>query len=279
MTMVYACITPHGHEIISTLAGKNANLFLPTRKGVRLLAAQLKATKPHAIILASPHNLRLARHIGVVTSENSTGQVSSHGRRIALKAKCDVELASMIAYIARKRGILVVEANYGTASGPSSDLPMDWGTLIPLWFFAKRNRVETKIVVVAPSREIPIGQNFEFGRIVAEVSESERKRIAFIASADQAHTHRKSGPYGYSRKASDYDQRVITAIESDDLRSILYTPPDLIDAAKPDSLWQMAMLAGILDVVPMRGRLISYQVPNYYGMICAGYTRREEDDA
>jgi aromatic ring-opening dioxygenase LigB subunit len=215
----------------------------------------------------------------VVTSENSTGQVSSHGRQIALKAKCDVELADMIADSAQKRGIPVVEANYGTASGPNSDLPMDWGTLIPLWFFAKRNHVESKIVMVTPSREIPIGQNFEFGRIVAEVSEREHKRIAFIASADQAHTHRKSGPYGYSRKASQYDQRVITAIESDDLRSMLYTPPDLIDSAKPDSFWQIAMLAGVLDIVPMKGRLISYQVPNYYGMICAGYARKNDEDA
>jgi aromatic ring-opening dioxygenase LigB subunit len=47
---------------------------------------------------------------------------------------------------------------------------------------------------------------------------------------------------------------------------------DLVEAAKPDSLWQLAMLAGVLDVVQMEGRLVSYQVPTYYGMLCAGYS-------
>ena len=40
-----------------------------------------------------------------------------------------------------------------------------------------------------------------------------------------------------------------------------------------DSFWQMAMLVGVLDVVPMRGKLLAYDVPSYFGMLCAGYTR------
>ena len=47
--------------------------------------------------------------------------------------------------------------------------------------------------------------------------------------------------------------------------------PDFVDGAKPDSWWQMAMLVGVLSVVPMRGELVSYQVPTYYGMLCASY--------
>jgi hypothetical protein len=40
-----------------------------------------------------------------------------------------------------------------------------------------------------------------------------------------------------------------------------------------DSLWQKAMLAGALSIVPMQGELLSYQVPTYYGMICASFDR------
>jgi aromatic ring-opening dioxygenase LigB subunit len=50
-------------------------------------------------------------------------------------------------------------------------------------------------------------------------------------------------------------------------------PQSLVEAAKPDSLWQMTMLAGVLQEVPMSGELFSYQVPTYFGMLCAGYTR------
>jgi len=46
-----------------------------------------------------------------------------------------------------------------------------------------------------------------------------------------------------------------------------------VEDAKPDSLWQMVMLAGALSRVRMRAELFSYQVPTYYGMMCAGFRR------
>jgi aromatic ring-opening dioxygenase LigB subunit len=38
------------------------------------------------------------------------------------------------------------------------------------------------------------------------------------------------------------------------------------------------MLAGVLDVVPMEGRLVSYQAPTYYGMLCASYQPKASID-
>lgn len=226
------------------------------------------------MVVASPHNLRLDRHIGVITSENSRGKLVDDKNEIVLGASCDRELASMILLSAERRGLPVVGANYGTSEGPLSEMPMDWGTLVPLWFFLKTNRLKSRIVIVTPSREIPLRQNFEFGRVVAEVSERYQRRVAFVASADQAHAHRKDGPYGFSPDAAVYDSRVKRAIEEDNLKSVLGFGKRLVEAAKPDSLWQMAMLAGILEKAPMTGRLVSYQVPSYYGMICAGYARK-----
>ncbi|MDA4128603.1 MAG: hypothetical protein OK422_04015 [Thaumarchaeota archaeon] len=37
---------------------------------------------------------------------------------------------------------------------------------MPLWFFKEEARVRGKIVIVTPSREIPLAQNYEFGRLV-----------------------------------------------------------------------------------------------------------------
>ena len=150
---------------------------------------------------------------------------------------------------------------------------MDWGTLIPLWFLLRGTGLRSRIVIVTPSRGIPLGQNFEFGKVVAEVAEDEKKRVAFVASADQAHAHKKDGPYGFDARAADYDRRVIKAVRENRLGSIVKMSPRLIEGAKPDSLWQMTMLAGALSVVPMVGELVSYQVPTYYGMLCASFRR------
>ena len=269
MPLVYACIAPHGGEIVPSLAGRKLRLFAPTRRGMRKLAAQMDEARPDTIVVASPHNLRLRKLIGVVLSENSSGKEPEGRRSISLGAKCDVELASKIVEASERVRLPVVGANYGTFEGPLSDLAMDWGTLIPSWFFLKGRR----LVVVTPSREIPLRENFDFGRVVAKVAEKTRRRIAFVASSDQAHAHKKEGPYGFSRQASVYDGLVVDAVRGGRLKSIMRFPHSLIDAAKPDSLWQMTMLAGVLEEAPMAGELFSYQVPTYFGMLCAGYTR------
>ncbi|MDV3278750.1 MAG: hypothetical protein LYZ69_09870 [Nitrososphaerales archaeon] len=273
MTLVYACIAPHGGEIVPELAGDKLSLFTPTRKGMRRIASQMKSARPDTIVLASPHSLRLHKHIGVVLAEHSTGRVVEGRKGISLKADCDIKLAWKILEEAERADLPVVGANYGTLEGLLSDLAMDWGTLIPMWFFLKEMRLRSRLVVVTPSREVPLRRNFEFGRAIARVAESDRKRVAFVASADQAHAHKKNGPYGFSPKAAVYDRLVTEAIAAGRLKSIMNLPRSLVDAAKPDSLWQMAMLAGILGEVGMRGDLFSYQVPTYYGMLCAGYTR------
>ena len=273
MPLVYGCIAPHGTEVIPVLASGRLGLFAPTRRGMRKLAQDLKDERPDTIVIASPHNLRLPKHLGVVISEYSTGRVVEGTHEVRLRAQCDVELGMALIERAERRRLPIVGANYGALEGPMSDLAMDWGTLIPLWFFLKETRLKSKVLILTPARGIPLEQNHEFGKCIAEVSEESRRRIALVASSDQAHTHRKDGPYGFDPRAKDYDKRVIEAIEGGKLSALTGLDTKLVDAAKPDSLWQMTILAGALSVVPMSGELVSYQVPTYYGMLCAGFTK------
>lgn len=67
------------------------------------------------------------------------------------------------------------------------------------------------------------------------------------------------------RAASKYDEIVCKTIADNRLKSILKFDPDLVEEAKPDSLWQMAMIAGILEEVKMTSELISYHVPTSTG--------------
>ncbi len=274
MTLVYACIAPHGGEIIPKLAAKSMmRRFEATRVGMRNLARKISATKPHTIVVASPHNLRLVGHISVVVAENSSGSLEGSSKRsVAVKVKCDIKFARTLIEESKLRRLPVIGANYGTSSGPNSLMAMDWGTLVPLWFVLEELKVISKIVIVSPSREIPLRKNFLFGRLLAEMMKKEKsKRFAFIASADQAHTHWRSGPYGFSPAASQYDNYVLNAIRKNRLKQILGLNAGLVERAKPDSLWQMTILAGIAEIVKLRSELVSYQVPTYYGMACAGF--------
>lgn len=283
MPVVYACIAPHGHLIPQLSTPADLRRFRATREAMQRIGREIKAVRPHVIIVATPHNLRLDGAIGVITAANTSGYLVSGGsgfaltrlargsRRVQLYAACDVDLAKALVTRARARRLPVVAANYGTVSGKVSDMPMDWGTLVPLWFFLKEPRVAAKVVIVTPSREIPLRQNAAFGEVIAEVAGRDRRRIVFVASADHAHAHKKSGPYGFSPAAARYDAQMVRAIAERDLGAVFRFSPRLVDRAKPDSLWQVAMLEGMVRRLGLRGELYSYEVPAYYGMICAAY--------
>lgn len=266
---------PHGGDIIPELSTrKTEHLFERTRQSVRKIAKEIRRVKPSTIVIASPHNLRLQNNIAIVTSVNSSGTLKGPGTRsVTLKLRCDRNFSHELLRMASRKRLPVVGANYGTADGPASDMPMDWGILVPMWFVAREESIKTGTVIVTPSREIPLSQNIAFGKTIGELAEKKKERIVFIASADQAHAHKKSGPYGFNRAAAKYDEFVSQAIRNNRIESITRLTKKFVEDAKPDSLWQMAILAGITRVVEMRGDLLSYEVPTYYGMTCAAFRR------
>ncbi len=72
-------------------------------------------------------------------------------------------------------------------------------------------------------------------------------------------------------RARQYDQQIIDAISKKNLDSVLQIPKQLVEDAKRDSLWQIAILAGALADSRMKPRLYTYEVPTYYDMICASF--------
>ena len=96
--------------------------------------------------------------------------------------------------------------------------------------------------------------------------------MGLVASADQAHTYRADGPYGLSPRAAELDERIVEAVRGGRLRSLLDLDPALVDEAKPDSVWQLLMLAGATEDT-WRPELISFEVPTYFGMLCAAYSQ------
>lgn len=269
--IVFACIAPHGAEVIPELAGSMFDAFAETRRGMEELARLMKQAEPETVILATPHGLRLEATIGVVTSEFTEGSLEADGRNVKLRCICDRVLAKEILEHAHRTELPAVGANYGTSEGPASCMPMDWGTLIPLWFLAGQHSNMYKVVVVTPSREVSLQTLTRFGQTIAEAAVTSQKRIAFVASADQGHAYKQDGPYGFHPASKEFDEIVKRAVLSNNLMPLFDLPTRFIENAKPDSLWQMAILQGILDRVALNACLLSYEAPTYFGMLCAAY--------
>jgi aromatic ring-opening dioxygenase LigB subunit len=270
MGITFACIAPHGAGIIPQLAGNEINAFSKTRQGMEKLASLMQVQKIETIIIATPHSVRLEGAIGIITTEFTEGSLQTDVGSAKLRLNCNRPLAKEILRQAKESKLPIVGVNYGTNEGPSSCMPMDWGILIPLWFFTTQFP-RPRIVIVTPSREIPLENLAKFGSVIAQVAKKSNEKIAFVASADQAHTHDSKGPYGFHSASTKFDNIVKNAVKKNNLGMLLHLKQQLIEDAKPDSLWQMAIIYGVLRQVPMKGKLISYQAPTYFGMLCAAY--------
>lgn len=276
MGIALAFISPHGSEAIPELSGDMSEAFAETRMGLEKQAEILTDSAIETIVLATPHGLRLEATIGVVTSEFTEGSLQTNDNKVSLRCVCDREIAGGILENSKRAGLPVVGANYGTNEGPTSCMPLDWGALVPLWFFVHRNPNTPKVVIVTPSREIPLQFLERFGQIIGETTQASQKRIAFVASADQGHAHRADGPYGFNSSSREFDEMVKLAVLESDLGPLLNLPRQFIEDAKPDSVWQIAILQGILERFPMKGQLLSYQIPTYFGMLCATFQPKNE---
>ncbi len=225
---------------------------------------------------------------------------------------CDRDLARDIVTRARQAAIPVVGVNYATLGGSNSRIPMDWGALIPLYFMGDRRTqagagpgggprvvvgpwrpgegegssdprlgedqagARPKVVLIGPSRDVPRETLVRLGEVVAEAAEASGRKVAFVASCDHGHAHLEGGPYGFDPASAAYDKLVTDIVRTDRLGDILGIDPDLVEAGKPDSLWQMLILLGALRWQekagrPFTGQFLTYQVPTYFGMLVASY--------
>jgi aromatic ring-opening dioxygenase LigB subunit len=131
-------------------------------------------------------------------------------------------------------------------------------------------------VVVRVGPEVPAGGLLAFGRVLAGVAAAGGRRVAVVASGDLAHAHDARGPYGADPAARAFDRRVLRAVAGEGPDGLLHLDPSLVARAKPDAVPQLLVLAGLLREAalsgrPLRPEVLAYEVPTYFGMLCAVY--------
>lgn len=197
------------------------------------------------VVVVTPHNVHVEGHFAVATAAH----VGEHA--------IDRELADGIVEHARADRLPILRVSYGGNDPSQAELPLDWGTEVPLNFVKAK-----QVVIVAPARDRPLAEHVRLGAAISKASTG--RDVALIASADHGHAHDSDGPYGFHSAAEQYDRRFLELLQAEplDFRPLV----DLVDDAKADSLWQLLVLQG---ATTGRAELLAYAVRSYYGMAVA----------
>jgi aromatic ring-opening dioxygenase LigB subunit len=269
--LVWACIAPHGgYAIPEACSPEEANLAPETQAGMLELRRRCDAAAPETLILLTPHGIHVDGRFAVVTAGRMAGALDEVPS-VALDVPVDRDLATATLAAVQEAGIPAVGVSFGGNVPSDAVMPMDWGTLIPLWYLGGRRDPPRSVVVIAPARDRPLAEHVAAGAVIAAAANRSAVAVGLVASADQAHTYTADGPYGVSPRAAELDQQIVEAVRDGRLKSLLELDPALVEEAKPDSVWQLLMLAGATGDT-WRPDLISFEVPTYFGMLCAAYS-------
>ncbi|MHB9146284.1 MAG: DODA-type extradiol aromatic ring-opening family dioxygenase [Symbiobacteriia bacterium] len=286
---MFACIVPHGGECLPEFATEDPQRAARTRAAMAEIGRRLEALQPDTVIIVNPHGISVPAAFCLPLGEAAVGHMtegaSGNGGEdddggagdssgpviVAGGFAMDIELGWDLACRIAQRDLPVAPAFFP----PGSPVPLDWGALIPLYYLGRSFKKPPRVVLLTPTRDLPLAANVAVGEALAEVAEQSGQRVAFIASADQGHSHQAEGPYGFDEKSAEYDRFFCDAVEANDLGRLLQVSDELIERGQPDSLWQALMLHGAVQRVPMQGKLLSYEVPTYFGMACAMYEPKQ----
>jgi aromatic ring-opening dioxygenase LigB subunit len=268
--LVFACIAPHGDLAIpEACAPDQGGLARATQAAMAELGRRSHAAGAETVVVMTPHGIHVDEHFAVVTAGRAAGALEGSAD-VALDMPVDRPLAGAILGALDAAGLPSVGVSYGGNVPTEAVFPMDWGTLIPLWYLGGRADPPVSVVVIAPARDLTAAQHEAAGVAIGEAIEASGRGITLVASADQAHTHRPDGPYGFSADAALHDERVVAVVRDGRLDLLRELGPELIESAKPDSWWQMLMLHGALGD-RWASELLAYEAPTYYGMLSAAF--------
>jgi aromatic ring-opening dioxygenase LigB subunit len=266
MSLVFAAIAPHGSLPEAPVEGAEK-----THEALDELGRRFASAQPEATIVLTPHNVHVEGHFAVVLAARLRGRLAEFDApEVELSCPIDFELATQIVVALHDAGLPVVGASFGANDATAATAPMDWGVLIPLWYMGGRSEPQVPAVVVSPARDRPLEEHVHAGEVIARAADASGRRVALIASADHGHAHDPNGPYGFDPAAQEFDERVVELVAANRLGGLLELDPALVEAAKADSWWQMAMLHGAL-ADGWRGELLVYEKPSYFGMLCAAF--------
>jgi aromatic ring-opening dioxygenase LigB subunit len=252
--IVFGAIAPHGDPMFVDGSATGA--------AMAELGRRLEAAAPETTVVLTPHNVHVEGAFAVVVAATVAGVVDEVTAELACAV--DRALAEAVLRALRDAGLPAVRVSFGSNDPVLAEHPLDWGALLPLCFLGRDTR---PVVLVAPARDRPLAEHIRAGAALAAATEG--RRVALVASADHGHAHDPDGPFGFHPAAAEYDERVTAIVRENRLGDVLVLEP-IVNEASADSLWQLAMLHGVLGD-GFTAELLSYEAPTYFGMLVAAY--------
>jgi aromatic ring-opening dioxygenase LigB subunit len=257
----FAAFTPHPPILIPTIGKENLKRIQKTSEAMEELKKRIFETRPDTIVVISPHGALLPDAFSINLNPTYKSNLQEFGDfATELKFKTDTSLAFHIKELMEDKNIPLVMTSLES---------LDHGTIIPLYFLAKR--LEGVSVLPIGYSMLDLKTHFNFGDFLKEIILNEEKKIAVIASGDLSHRLTKEAPAGYSPRGKEFDEKLAELITNKNAAGVLGLDETLIEEAGECGLRSLVILLGLLERINYAPEILSYEGPFGVGYMVVNF--------
>ncbi|MBQ3797901.1 MAG: AmmeMemoRadiSam system protein A [Butyrivibrio sp.] len=283
MPILGAFMVPHPPIILPEVGKGEEKKIDSTTRAYMEVAKEIAKIAPDTIIISSPHSIMYSDYFHISPGRGAKGNM---GRFSAGSVKFDVsydtELVQEICHIADtysggagKDDFDIQEFPAGTLG--ERDSTLDHGTMIPLYFINREYQDYKLIRIGLSGLSLPL--HYEMGQIIQKAVDNTGRRVVYVASGDLAHKMKEDGPYGFSKEAPEYDERVMRVCGSGNFEELLDFDETFCEKAAECGHRSFVMMAGALDGLSVRAKELSHEATFGVGYGICTFEVGEKDES
>lgn len=259
MSIIFAGYSPHPPVLIPDVGGDEVKRVEKTISALKSLFEDFPQVD--ALIIITPHGPIFQDAITVFKQEKLRGDFANFGApQVELNCKNNLTLGEEIIKKAEQQGLLMASLNQDLAQSFNLSTELDHGQTVPLYYL--KNEADH----LPPIVPISIGllsyeEMYLFGICIKEACESLKLKAGIIASGDLSHKLSKEAPAGYTPKAKEFDQQIISLFEAGEVLRLISIDKGLIEDAGECGFRPLLMLLGALDGNEIKADVLSYEAP------------------
>lgn len=270
MSLLASFMVPHPPLIIPEVGKGEEKQIEKTFSSYEEIASQIETLNPETIIIISPHAPMYSDYFYISSDKTIIGNLSKFGApSVKFTEEVDLDLVDEITEVAEK---------YNFPTGKLvPQVPLDHGTIVPLYFIRKK-LPKTKIIVIGLST-LPLVDNYKMGQIIKEAINNLNKQVVLVASGDLSHKLKEYGPYGYIKEGPEYDKRIMEVCSKGNFLELLKFENLLLEKAAECGHRSFTIMAGALDGIEIESKELSHEDITGVGYgICTFYPKEENKE-
>ena len=267
MAIIKSYMVPHPPLIIPEVGKGGENQIKKTTNSYEIVAKEIAELKPDTIIISSPHTTMYSDYFHITKGSKVQGDLSSFGApQVSFEEQLDEELIDEIESVSKRHKF---------PAGRTTEVELDHGTIIPLYFIRKYYK-EGKIIVLGLSG-LPLIDNYKMGTIIKEAVNNLNKKVVFIASGDLSHKLQSYGPYGFAAEGPEYDKRIMEVCSSTNFKELLDFDESFLDKAAECGHRSFTIMAGTFDGMNVTSSYLSHEDVTGVGYGIITFTPQEKN--